>query len=146
MRSPKGPRAQRTRTRDRGFLQPLPRGVATGRVLLLITALLVTFGTIAVASASEGQAAANGGSTWSIMIHDIIYLVFGIFALYVAARLRLDRLVKNAPMIVLIGIGLLLAVKVIGVTTNGGKRWLNLHVIYLQPSELFKLFAVLFVA
>ena len=33
-----------------------------------------------------------------------------------------------------------------GVTANGGKRWLNLHVIYLQPSELFKLFTVLFIA
>lgn len=142
----KSPKPRRERTRERGLLQPLPRGVATGRVLLLITTLLVTFGTIAVASASEGQAAANGGSTWSIMVHDIVYLIFGVFALYIAARLRLERLVRSAPMIILIGIGLLLAVKAIGVTTNGGKRWLNLHVIYLQPSELFKLFAVLFVA
>ena len=29
---------------------------------------------------------------------------------------------------------------------NGGKRWLNLHVIDLQPSEMFKLFTVLFIA
>jgi cell division protein FtsW len=145
-KGPKRPKPQRAHSRERGILQPLPRGVATGRVLLLITALLVTFGTIMVASASEGQAAANGGSTWSIMIHDIVYLLFGIFALYVAARLRLDRLVRSAPIIILFGIGLLLAVKAIGVTTNGGKRWLNLHAIYLQPSELFKLFAVLFVA
>ena len=49
----------------------MPRGVASGRVLLLITTLLVTFGTIAVASASEGQSSANGGSAWSIMIHDL---------------------------------------------------------------------------
>jgi len=56
------------------------RGVASGRVLLLITTLLVTFGTIAVASASEGQSApANGGTTWSIMIHDLVYLGFGLF-------------------------------------------------------------------
>ena len=36
--------------------------------------------------------------------------------------------------------------RAIGVTSNGGKRWLNLQVIYLQPSELFKLFTVLFIA
>lgn len=135
------PRAQR-----RGFLQPLPRGVASGRMLLLITALLVTFGTIAVASASEGQASANGGTTWSIMIHDLVYLGFGIFALYVTSRVRLDRLVRAAPLLILVGLGLLLAVRAIGVTSNGGKRWLNFHVIYLQPSELFKLCTVLFVA
>ncbi len=150
-RSPKRPRPRRAespRAREGlgALLQPLPRGVATGRVLLLVTSLLVTFGTIAVASASEGQAAANGGSTWSIMVHDIVYLLFGVFALYVMARLRLDRLLSCAPLIIAGGIGLLLAVKAIGVTTNGGKRWLNLHVIFLQPSELFKLCAVLFVA
>jgi cell division protein FtsW len=130
----------------RGFLQPLPRGGADGRGLLLITTLLVTFGTIAVASASEGQASANGGSTWSIMIHDLVFLGFGLFALYVMARVRLDRLVKSAPMLIVLGLALLLAVKAVGVTSNGGKRWLNLHVIYLQPSELFKLGAVVFVA
>jgi cell division protein FtsW len=134
------------RTKDRRVFQAMPRGVASGRVLLLITTLLVTFGTIAVASASEGQASANGGSTWSIMIHDLVYLGFGVFALYMASRVRLDRLVRCAPMLIVVGLGLLLAVRAVGVTTNGGTRWLNLHVIYLQPSELFKLFTVLFVA
>jgi len=124
----------------------MPRGVATGRVLLLITTLLVTFGTIAVASASEGQASANGGSAWSIMIHDLVYLGFGIFALYLASRVRLDRLLRSAPLLIMIGLGLLLAVRAVGVSSNGGTRWLNLHVIYLQPSELFKLFTVLFIA
>ena len=147
---PKRARAKREKEarppRESRFLQPLPRGVASGRVLLLITGLLVTFGTIAVASASEGQAAANGGSTWSIMIHDLVFLGFGVFALYVAARLRLTLLVRNAPLLIVGGIALLLAVKAIGVTSNGGKRWLNLHAIYLQPSELFKLFTVLFIA
>ncbi len=134
------------RAKERGLFQPMPRGVASGRVLLLITALLVTFGTIAVASASEGQATANGGSAWSIMIHDIVYLGFGVFALYMASRVRLDRLIRLAPALIVVGIALLLAVRAIGVTSNGGKRWLNLHVIYLQPSELFKLFTVLFIA
>ena len=134
------------RPKERRFFQPVPRGVASGRVLLLITTLLVTFGTIAVASASEGQASANGGSTWSIMIHDLVFLGFGIFGLYLASRVRLDRLIRAAPLLILVGLGLLLAVRAIGVTSNGGTRWLNLHVIYLQPSELFKLFTVLFVA
>jgi len=135
-----------TRTGERALFQPLPRGGAAGRVLLLITVLLVTFGTIAVASASEGQASANGGSTWSIMIHDVVYLGFGILALYVMARVRLDRLMKGAPAIIGAGLLLLVAVKAVGVTTNGGKRWLNLHVIFLQPSELFKLCTVIFIA
>jgi cell division protein FtsW (lipid II flippase) len=81
----------------RGFLHALPRGNPAGRVLLIVTTALVVFGTIFVASASEGQSAANGGSAFSIMVHDVAYLVLGVFALYLAARVRLDRLVQAAP-------------------------------------------------
>lgn len=129
-----------------GLLQPLPRGNVAGRVLLAITVALVTFGTIFVASASEGQSAANGGSVYSIMAHDLAYLCLGTFAWYVAARVHLGRLVRAAPMLVGVGLVSLLAVKAVGVSANGGKRWLNLHIINLQPSELFKLCTVLFVA
>jgi cell division protein FtsW len=127
-------------------LQPLPRGNFNARMLLVVTTLLVSFGTIAVASASEGQAVANGGSSYSIILRDLIYLGFGILAAYVTARLRLDGLVRKAPLLILVGLGLLVAVKLVGVTSDGGKRWLNLHVIFLQPSEMFKLFTVLFLA
>lgn len=128
------------------FVQPLPRGDAGGSALLVVTAVMVTFGVVAVASASEGQAVANGGGPWSIMIHDLIYLGFGVLALYAMARLRVDQLVRRAPVIAVGGLALLAAVKVAGVTANGGKRWLNLKVIDLQPSEVFKLCTVLFLA
>lgn len=130
----------------RGYLQPLPRGSATGRVLVGFTTALVIYGTIFVASASEGQSAANGGSVFAVMVHDVAYLCLGIFAWYLAARVRLDRLLRAAPLAMIFGLVLLLAVKAAGVTTNGGKRWLNLRVINLQPSELFKLATVLFIA
>ena len=122
----------------RGLWHALPRGNPAGRVLLIVTTALVVFGTIFVASASEGQSAANGGSAFSIMVHDVAYLVLGVFALYFAARVRLDRLIKGAPVLMGGGLLLLLAVKAIGLSANGGKRWLNLRVIDLQPSEIFK--------
>jgi len=115
-------------------------------MLLVVTGFLVVFGTIAIATASEGQTAVNGASSYGIMLRDIIYLGFGVFALYVVARVRLDHLVRRAPLFAMVGLGLLLAVKAAGVTSNGGKRWLNLHVIYLQPSEIFKFVTVVFVA
>ena len=131
---------------SRGILQPLPRGNFNARMLLVVTTLLVACGTIAVASASEGQAVANGGSSFSIILRDLVYLGFGLFALYVVARLRLARVLRSAPLLILFGLALLAAVKMVGVTSDGGKRWLNLHVILLQPSEMFKLFTVLFLA
>lgn len=133
-------------TTRRGWLQPLPRGSVTGRLLLMVTAALVIFGTIFVASASEGQSAADGGTAFSIMVHDVAYLCIGLFALYLATRVRLERLVRAAPALVVAGLVLLVAVRAVGLSANGGKRWLNLRVIDLQPSELFKLCTVLFVA
>ncbi len=133
-----------TRQAAHRFVQPLPRGSAVGRTLIAITTALVIFGTIFVASASEGQAA--NGAAFSIMAHDVAYLCLGVFALYLAARVRLEKLVRHAPLLIVVGLVLLLAVKAVGVTTNGGKRWLNLHLINLQPSELFKLFCVIFIA
>lgn len=130
----------------RGLLQPFPRGNSSARMLMLVTALLVTFGTVAVASASEGQATANGGSSVSIIIRDLIYLGFGIFAFYIVARVQLRHLVRRAPLLVGVGLALLVAVEGVGVSANGGKRWLNLHVIFLQPSEIFKFATVIFVA
>ena len=44
-------------------------------MLLLVTTFLVVFGTIAVATASEGQSAANGGSALSIILRDVIRCV-----------------------------------------------------------------------
>ncbi len=132
--------------RPRGWLHSFPRGDHAGRALLLVTSALVTFGTIFVASASEGQSAANGGTAFSITIHDLAYLCLGLFALYVAARVRLARLVRTAPLLVGGGLALLALVRLAGVSANGGKRWLDLRLIDLQPSELFKLCCVLFVA
>lgn len=130
----------------RGLLQPLPRGNFNARMLLVVTTLLVAFGTIAVASASEGQAAANGGSSFSLILRDLVYLGFGLFALYVVARLRISKVVRAAPLFILVGLGMLVAVKLAGVTSDGGTRWLNLRVILLQPSEMFKFFTVIFLA
>jgi len=132
--------------RARGWLRPFPHGDHAGRALLVVTSALVTFGTIFVASASEGQSAANGGTAFSITVHDLAYLVLGVLALYLAARVRLERLVRTAPLLVGAGLALLVLVRAAGVAANGGKRWLNLGVIDLQPSELFKLASVLFVA
>ena len=130
----------------RGLVQPLPRGDHDARMLVLVVTLLVAFGTVMVASASEGVAATTGGSTWGLMVRDLVYLGFGAVGFYVVARVRLSYLVRRAPLVMAIALGLLAAVKVIGVSANGGKRWLNLHIIDLQPSELFKLATVLFVA
>jgi len=137
---------RQTRSRLGAFFHALPRGNANARALVFITVLMLTFGTIMMASASEGQAAANGGSPWALMLHDTAYLIFGFFAFYATARVRIEQLVRKAPLLIALGLGMLMAVYLVGVSANGGKRWLNLKLINLQPSEIFKFITVFFIA
>ena len=130
----------------RGLFKPLAKANNNAKTLVATVTVLLAYGTVSVATASEGQASANGGASWSIMIHDIIYLFLGTVAAYLMARVRVDRLVKMAPTFTFIGFGLLLAVPVIGVSANGGKRWLGRGSLVIQPSEIFKFCSVLFVA
>jgi len=53
-----------------------------------------------------------------------------------------------APWLFLLGVALLIAVLVpgIGREVNGARRWLNVPVISIQPSEIVKLAAVLYAA
>jgi cell division protein FtsW len=55
---------------------------------------------------------------------------------------------RAAPFLFLFGAGLLVIVLIPGVgrEVNGSQRWLSLYVFNLQPSELMKLFAVLYAA
>ena len=55
---------------------------------------------------------------------------------------------KAAPYLFLLGLGLLALVLVpaIGREVNGSRRWLSLYFVNLQPSELMKLFVVIYAA
>ena len=128
------------------FLQPFPRGDRAGTTLLILTALMVGYGTLMVGSASDAQSALNGGTSFALAIRDLLYLVIGAIVFWLVARLRLRWLISLAPMLVGIGLSLLVAVELVGITVNGGKRWLPTPFIQIQPSEFFKLVVVLYTA
>lgn len=128
------------------IFQSFPRGDARGNGLLVITIAMVVAGVIFVASASEGQTALTGGTSMSLLVHDIVFAVLGLVMLVITAKIRLDVLLRFSSVLMVGALLLLTAVTKKGVTVNGGKRWLNLHVIFLQPSEIFKLATVLYVA
>ncbi len=127
------------------FLQPFPRGDRAATSLLVLTALMVGYGTVMVGSASDAQSALNGGTSFALAIRDLLYLVIGAVVFWVVARVRLSWLLGLAPMLVSVGLALLAAVEMVGITVNGGKRWLPTPFIQIQPSEFFKLFVVLYV-
>ncbi len=58
--------------------------------------------------------------------------------MFVAAQIPPPRLMSFAVPLYLLGVGLLLAVAVFGITKKGAQRWLNVGVV-IQPSEILKI-------
>lgn len=59
--------------------------------------------------------------------------------LFVVASVPMPLLLKLAPPAYAVGLALLVAVEVAGVTVKGAQRWLNVGVATIQPAEVMKL-------
>lgn len=119
--------------------------------LLWVTLLLLALGLVMVYSASIAIAGANrytGHQESYYLMRHLIYLVVSLMAGFIAFQLPVRAWQKLAPYLFIAGIVLLALVLVpgIGREVNGSKRWISLFVVNLQPSELMKLFVVLYAA
>ena len=60
------------------------------------------------------------------------------FIMFVVAQVPPQRLMRFAVPVYVIGVALLIAVAVFGITKKGAKRWVNVGVV-IQPSEILKI-------
>ena len=60
------------------------------------------------------------------------------FILFVVAQIPPQRLMALAVPLYLVGVGLLIAVAIFGITKKGARRWLNVGIV-IQPSEIMKI-------
>jgi cell division protein FtsW len=150
--------------RDAGLLSTSPRFSALaalpreGRAMLnydvtlaWASLLLVAIGLVMVYSASIAMAEASahtGYRPWYFLARHAVSVVAGLFAALVAFQVPLKGWQRAAPYLFMLGAVLLVAVLVpaLGKQVNGSRRWLSLYVVNLQPSELMKLFVVLYAA
>ena len=70
----------------------------------------------------------------------------GLVGLLVVASVDYRNLVRTAPVLYVIGLGLLTSVFVLGRTVSGARRWIHLGPFTVQPSELFKLIFIITLA
>lgn len=119
--------------------------------LLWMVLLLLGFGLVMVYSASIAMAEADKGfghNSAYFLIRHAIFLMVGLMAGFMAFQFPTRFWQRMAPMLFLVGLALLVAVLIpgLGREVNGSRRWIPLIVITLQPSELMKLFAAMYVA
>lgn len=105
---------------------------------LIIYVLSVTFiGIFCIGSATEGE---------NYQSRQIIGLILGIIVLTFFTLLSYKLLFKFYWMIYLATIVLLMLVIVLGTVNKGAKRWIDLGFTQFQPSEIAKIFLIIFIA
>jgi len=99
---------------------------------LLATALaLVGVGLVTLYSASYDAPARVSGQ--------LLNLTIALAAMWIAARVPPETLMRFALPAYAIGLALLVAVALFGDVVNGARRWLHVGVTRFQPSEMMKL-------
>ena len=126
------------------WLSALPTSVGLG---ILVT-LLCVVGLVMVGSASPVISLMTYHSPWTIFIRQALWMVVGVAALLIFARIDYRKWRKLGIPLVVVTVGLLFAVLVpgLGVTAGGSSRWIGFGLLRLQPSELMKLAIVVFAA
>lgn len=111
-------------------------------------ATLAAIGLIMVHSASVDYALRTTGNSMAFVGRHALYLVVAGVGAMLIARTRVVWWEHGGPYLLLIGISLLALVLIpgLGSHVNGSSRWLKLGPIGVQPSELMKLFMVVYVA
>jgi rod shape determining protein RodA len=82
----------------------------------------------------------------SLVWRQISWVGVGLIGLLVVASVDYRNLVRSAPVLYVIGLGLLTSVFVLGRTVSGARRWIHLGPFTVQPSELFKLMFIITLA
>ena len=121
------------------------------RGLLWAVLILLGIGLVMVFSASIAIAEADkavGYNSHYYLLRQAIFLVVSFTAAFVAFHIPMAWWQKMAPILFLGGLLLLILVLIPGVgrVVGGSRRWLSLFVVNLQPSELMKLLAAVYVA
>ena len=128
-----------------------PRIAEYDQVLIWVTVLLMLFGLVMVYSASIALPDSPKYAAYHnnhFLIRQAIFIGVSLIAASLAFRVPMKTWQKAAPYLFVGTMILLVLVLVpgLGKGVNGAKRWLSFKVFNLQPSEMMKLFMVLYAA
>ncbi len=106
--------------------------------LLLGLVVLSTLGLIILYSA--------GGQEMDVVLRQALRLGLGFLVIFVLAQIPPHHMQVWTPWLFTVGLGLLIAVLLIGDIGKGAQRWLDFGIIRFQPSEMMKIAVPMMVA
>ncbi|PAU57866.1 putative lipid II flippase FtsW [Pseudomonas indica] len=136
------------------LLRPYPsplfsrRGLDVDFPLLAGCLALLGLGLVMITSASSEVAAALSGNPLYHMIRHLVYLVIGLGVCGLVLMIPLSTWQRLGWVLLIGAFGLLVLVLVphIGREVNGSMRWIGFGAFNVQPSEIAKVFVVLYLA
>lgn len=117
-------------------------------LLLLVVSLLLTIGLLMMTSASVEIANSQYGDPFFHFKRQIVFAVVGVTGMLITLHLPMVLWRRLSWFLLMVSFALLLLVLVpgIGHVVNGSARWIPLGFFNLQPSELAKVFIVMYLA
>ncbi len=112
-------------------------------MLLGSTLALSILGVIMVFSASSIHSLETKGSTYAIVLRQLIFLIISIPMAWVLSRFTIERWKVIARSAVIVSLTLLILVQVLGKSVKGNHNWISLGFVDVQPSEIVKFLLIL---
>ncbi len=99
--------------------------------LMLLAVLIIALGLFTLYSAAYENPAR--------MQAQFVNIGVALVAMWIAAQVPPQTLMRMAVPIYAVGLALLVAVALFGEVANGARRWLHVGVVRFQPSEIMKI-------
>lgn len=124
------------------------RAVQLDGLLMLAVAGILLISAVMVASSSISIAARETGDSFYYFKRQLFFIVFGVITCGIVVRIPTTFWEKFRIPLLLVAFGLLIAVLIpgVGAVVNGSRRWINLGFTRFQPSELSRVFILMFIA
>ena len=115
--------------------------------LLVTVSVLLTIGLLMMTSASVEIASSRYGDSFFHLKRQSVFVLLGCITMLITLHLPMRFWRNTSAYLLLLSFALLLLVLIPGVgrVVNGSARWIDLGFFNLQPSELAKVFIVIYV-
>ncbi|MFW6035126.1 MAG: putative lipid II flippase FtsW [Halothermotrichaceae bacterium] len=115
-------------------------------IIFFVVLILMTMGLIMILSASSIRAYNMYGDSFYLFRHQLIWSLVAIAAMIFFMNIDYHIYKKYAVLILFSTIAALIVVLIIGTVAGGSRRWIDLGILRIQPSELAKLGFVIYLA
>lgn len=125
-------------------IKPIDEALSWAIALLLSISLVMVYS----ASIAYAEADVETNNRYFYLIRHVVFMTIGLAAAFIAFQVPTAKWQQYAPKLFMLALILLLLVLIpgIGKVVNGSRRWINLFVLNLQPSEVMKFAIVIYAA